>query len=141
MPDSKVHRNEVHLAGELAKDPIIRTTPGGKCVANLTVLTKHGQFAEFHKVVAWDGLAEKLTVLKKGAFVKCVGRLHTRSWDDKQTGQKKYLTEIVAFQLVVPGQEPTATAPGGGTAIARALLSPAETNVHGVVIDDPEISF
>ena len=41
--------------------------------------------------------------LKKGGKVYIEGRLQTRSWDDKQTGQKKYMTEIVGSDLVLLG--------------------------------------
>lgn len=99
-------KNEVHLHGTLVKDPIIRYTPSGKAVANLVLLTKYEQYSEFHKVVAWEKLAEKVAELKKGAFVKCVGRLQTRSWEDKQIGQKKYITETVAFQISISEEEP-----------------------------------
>ena len=126
MPQT--HKNEVHLHGALVKEPDIRYTTSGKCVANLTIVTKYEQHSEFHRVVAWENLAEKAAELKKGAFVKVVGRLATRSWEDKQTGQKKYMTEIVAFQLVIPAEEPeplTPDASKSGTAVAHALLRPA----------------
>ena len=41
--------------------------------------------------------------LKKGNKVYIEGRLQTRSWDDKQTNQKKYMTEIVAGTMVLLG--------------------------------------
>ena len=154
-------KNEMHLAGTLVKDPILKYTGTGKCVANLTVLTKYEQYSEFHKVVAWEKLAEKVEKLTKGDFVKVVGRLQTRSWDDKQTGRKKYITEIVAFQLVISSDEPAPLTPDAtrqepakpaqsGTQIARAILRPADTrpststngpNIHGVHIDDSDIPF
>jgi single-strand DNA-binding protein len=139
-----IHKNEVHLAGELAKDPTVRYTPNGKAVANLTIVTKYEKHSEFHRVVAWEELAEKTQELKKGAFLKVVGRLATRSWEDKQTGQKKYSTEIVAFQVAIPTEELpplTREAVEGGTAAARAILSPAMPNIHGVPITDDDIPF
>src|SRR5437868_11829504 len=119
------HKNEVHLAGELAKDPIVRGTAGGQKVANLTVLTKYKERTEYHRVVCWDAVADKAENCTKGAFVKIVGRLQTRSWEDKQTGQKRYATEVVCFQFVVPANEPPPLTPdaiSGGTAAARAIL-------------------
>ncbi len=146
-------KNEVHLHGSLAKDPIVRYTPTGKCVANLTVLTKYQDYAEFHRVTAWEQLAEKVAQLKKGDFVKVVGRLQTRSWDDKQTGEKKYITEIVAFQISLPSDAPDTppdqTKPQesrkGGTAAAKAILSPPTSepikNVHGLEVSDADVPF
>ena len=48
-------------------------------------------------MVLWQRLAEIAgEYLKKGGKVYIEGRLQTRSWDDKQTDQKKYMTEVVA---------------------------------------------
>jgi single-strand DNA-binding protein len=138
------HKNEVHLAGELAKDPIIRATSGGQKVANLTVATKYKERTEYHRVVAWDASADKAEKCHKGDFVKIVGRLQNRSWEDKQTGQKKYSTEVVAIQVAIPTEEPppqTADSIQGGTAAARAILAPATANIHGVPITDDDIPF
>jgi|SRR5579864_3261299 len=107
-----LHKNEVHLAGTLAKEPVVRYTTTGKAVANLTVATKFKDMIEFHRVSAWENLAEKAGSLLKGDFVKVVGRLQTRSWEDKQTQQKRYATEIIAWQLVGPKDADTASASG-----------------------------
>jgi single-strand DNA-binding protein len=139
MTDLKF-KNEAHIGGTLAADPTIRYTTSGKEVANFTVATKFKTFTEFHRIVAWEALAQKVEKLTKGDFVKVVGRLQTRSWEDKQTSQKKYLTEIVAFQ-VSTDDEPTEPNPSGGTAIAKAILSPAKTNVHGMEVSDHDIPF
>jgi len=54
--------------------------------------------------VLWQRLAEIAgEYLKKGGKVYVEGRLQTRSWDDKQTNQKKYMTEVVASDLVLLG--------------------------------------
>jgi single-strand DNA-binding protein len=128
MSEAK-HKNEAHVAGELAKDPVTRFTPTGKKISTLTVVTKYKQWSEYHRVVCWEEAAEKAEKLTKGEFVQIVGRLQTRSWDDKQSGQKKYITEIVAFQLVIPAEDPaplTRDAAKSGTNIARAILRPAQ---------------
>jgi len=149
---SEAFRNEVHVHGTLAKDPILKYTPSGKCVTNLTILTKYEKFSEFHRIVAWSQLAEKCAQLKKSDFVKVVGRLQTRNWDDKQSGQKRYTTEIVAFQLVIPSEEPAPLTPDAtgqklvetaakGTAIAKAILSPTTANIHGLEVSDADIPF
>ena len=110
----RTHRNEVHLAGELAKPPDIRYTTSGKCVAALSVATKYKDSTEFHRITCWEQLAEKAGKLAvKGDFVKVVGRLRTRSWEDKSSGQKKYITEVIAFQFVVPEKEPVTVSTSG----------------------------
>jgi single-strand DNA-binding protein len=105
--------NKVILVGHLGKDPEVKYTPQGTAVAKFSVATnwrskdKEGQWqdhTEWHNVVLWERLAEVAgEYLKKGRQVYIEGRLQTRSWDDKQTGQKKYMTEIVANDLVLLG--------------------------------------
>ena len=59
---------------------------------------------EWHNVVLWQRLAEIAgEYLKKGGKVYIEGRLQTRSWDDKTSGQKKYMTEVVASDLILLG--------------------------------------
>jgi single-strand DNA-binding protein len=103
--------NKVILIGNLGKDPEVKYTPQGTAVAKITVATnerfkdKAGTWqdrTEWHNVVLWQRLAEIAgEYLKKGGKVYIEGRLQTRSWDDKQTNQKKYMTEIVANDLVL----------------------------------------
>ncbi len=103
--------NKVILLGNLGKDPEVKYTPQGTAVAKITVATnerfkdKSGTWqdrTEWHNVVLWQRLAEIAgEYLKKGGKVYIEGRLQTRSWDDKQTNQKKYMTEIVANDLVL----------------------------------------
>ncbi len=103
--------NKVILIGNLGKDPEVKYTPQGTAVAKITLATnerfkdKAGQWqdrTEWHNVVLWQRLAEIAgEYLKKGGKVYIEGRLQTRSWDDKQTNQKKYMTEVVANDLVL----------------------------------------
>jgi single-strand DNA-binding protein len=105
--------NKVILIGNLGKDPEVKYTPQGTPVAKLTLATnerfkdKSGEWqdrTEWHNVVLWQRLAEIAgEYLKKGSKVYIEGRLQTRSWDDKQTNQKKYMTEVVANDLVLLG--------------------------------------
>jgi len=101
--------NKVILLGNLGADPEVRTTPQGQLVATLSLATsesfkdKHGsrhERTEWHRVVLWGQQAELAQrYLQKGRKVYIEGRLTTRSWDDQQTGQKRYSTEIVASQM------------------------------------------
>jgi len=105
--------NRVQLIGNLGKDPEIKYTPQGTPVAKLAIATnerfkdKSGEWqdrTEWHNVVLWQRLAEIAgEYLKKGGKVYIEGRLQTRSWDDKQTGQKKYMTEVVASDMILLG--------------------------------------
>ena len=105
--------NKVILIGNLGKDPEVKYTPSGTPVAKLALATnerykdKSGEWqdrTEWHNIVVWQRLAEIAgEYLKKGNKVYIEGRLQTRSWDDKQTNQKKYMTEVVANDLVLLG--------------------------------------
>src|SRR5512141_1902027 len=112
--------NKVILVGNLGKDPEVKYTPQGTAVAKITVATSSSykdktsgewqETTEWHNVVLWQRLAEIAgEYLKKGNKVYIEGRLQTRSWDDKTSGQKKYMTEVVANELVLLG------GPGGGS--------------------------
>ena len=104
--------NKVMLIGNLGKDPEVRAVPSGVKVANFSIATtesytdKNGQKVEkteWHNIVMWRGLAEVAEkYLRKGKQIFVEGRLQTRSWDD-QNGQKKYMTEVVADNMVMLG--------------------------------------
>lgn len=101
--------NKVLLIGNLTRDVELRTTPSGLAVATIGIATnrvwidKSGtkqEEVEFHNVVIWGKQAELAKqYLAKGRLVMIEGRLRTRSWDDKATGQKRYRTEIVAERV------------------------------------------
>jgi single-strand DNA-binding protein len=113
--------NRVTLIGNLGKDPEVKYTPSGTPVAKLALATnerfkdKSGEWqdrTEWHNVVLWQRQAEIAgEYLKKGSKVYIEGRLQTRSWDDKTSGQKKYMTEVVANDLILLGGRGEA---GGG---------------------------
>ena len=99
--------NKVILVGNLGRDREVRYLPSGGAVANITIATSEawrdkntGQMqeqTEWHRVVFYGKLAEIAgEYLKKGSKVYVEGSLHTRKWQDKQTGQDKYSTEIKA---------------------------------------------
>jgi single-strand DNA-binding protein len=103
--------NKVILIGNLGKDPEVKYTQGGMPVAKFTLATnerfkdKDGQWqdrTEWHNITAFQRLAEIVgEYLKKGGKCYIEGSLRTSSWDDKETGQKKYKTEIIANELVL----------------------------------------
>src|SRR6202167_769101 len=124
--------NKVILIGNLGKDPEVKYTPQGTPVAKITLATnerfkgKDGQWqdrTEWHNVVLWQRLAEIAGEnLKKGGKVYIEGRLQTRSWDDKTSGQKKYMTEVVANGLVLLRER----GEGGDAGSSRGACSSAE---------------
>ena len=92
--------NRVILIGRLARDPELRFTQSGKSVANFSVavnrpFSKDGE-ADFFNIVVWGKTAENCAnYLAKGRLVALEGRLQNRSYET-QTGEKRYITEIVA---------------------------------------------
>ena len=97
--------NKVILVGNVGKDPEIRATQGGMSVASFSLATtdrtkgQDGQWTdrtEWHNLVAFQRTAEIVRdYVKKGSQVYVEGKIQTRSWDDKESGQKKYRTEII----------------------------------------------
>jgi len=97
--------NRVTIMGNLGQDPELRYTQNQTAVCTLNIATtdyrtgqdgQRQEFTEWHRVVVWSKQAENCSkYLAKGRSVLVEGRLQTRSWEDK-TGQKRYVTEIVA---------------------------------------------
>ena len=98
--------NKVILVGRLGQDPEVKHLQTGQQVARLSIATseawkdKQGQKqerTEWHRVIVWGKMAEVVgQYLKKGRQVYLEGKLQTRSWEDKETKQKRYTTEINA---------------------------------------------
>lgn len=102
--------NKVILIGNLGADPEIRHMPNGTAVANINLATSENwkdkntgeqqERTEWHRVVLFQRLAEIVAeYLKKGSKVYIEGRLQTRKWQDKTTGQDRYTTEIIANEM------------------------------------------
>ena len=116
--------NKVILIGNLGKDPEVKYTPQGTPVAKFTLATnerfkdKDGNWqdrTEWHNITAWARTAEIAgEYLKKGGKVYIEGSLRTHSWDDKTSGQKKWMTEVVVSDLVLLGGRGEGGGEGGG---------------------------
>lgn len=106
--------NKVQLIGHLGADPELRYTNTGKAVTTFSISTNdawtdaNGQAqekTEWHKVVAWEKLGEIAgEYLAKGRQVYLEGKLQTRSYDDQKSGTKKYVTEIIAREIILLGK-------------------------------------
>jgi single-strand DNA-binding protein len=92
------------VGGSLGKDPEVRSLPSGVKVVNFSIAVEQG-FGDkastgWHNCVSFGDaalFAEKY--LKKGSSVRVSGSLQVRSWDDKQTGAKRYVTEVIAHKI------------------------------------------
>jgi single-strand DNA-binding protein len=116
--------NKVILVGNLGVDPEMKYTPSGAGVCEFRLATneswmdKAGQKqerTEWHRIVVWGKRGETCAkFLSKGRQVYIEGRLRTRSWED-QTGNKRYMTEIIADDVqFLGGREGGGGAGGGG---------------------------
>jgi single-strand DNA-binding protein len=151
--------NKVILIGNLGRDPEVRSTPSGQPVASFTLATsrrwrdKNGQKqeqTEWHQIVVWGKQAEIAgQYLTKGKQIYVEGRLQTRSWDDKQSGEKRYRTEIVCdnFQMLSSGGGGGQRgggdyeAPGGGSGPSYDEGGFGGGGAGGGGMDDDDIPF
>ncbi|MGH7245888.1 MAG: single-stranded DNA-binding protein [Candidatus Levyibacteriota bacterium] len=102
--------NRVQLIGNLTRDPELRYTPTGSAVCSFGVATNRSwttdtgekkEETEFHRIVAWNKLAELCSqLLTKGRKVYVEGRLANRSWTG-QDGVQKTSTEVVIDDMIV----------------------------------------
>lgn len=113
--------NKVFLLGHAGKDPEIRSTTGGTLVANLSLATSERykdreERTEWHNLVAFSRGAEILRdYVKKGSRLYVEGKVQTRSWDDKNSGEKKYRTEVVVLDItLLTSQENGSSSDGNG---------------------------
>ncbi len=136
--------NKVILVGNVGNEPEVKTMQSGDRVANLSVATSESwkdkatgerkERTEWHRVVVLNqnlvGVVENY--VKKGSKLYIEGQLETRSWDDSQTGQKKYTTEVVLrpyrgeITMLDSKSQEQSRATGSGHAM---------TSVHGPVDD------
>ena len=121
--------NKVFLLGRLGKDPEIRATQGGMQIATFTLATSDrqkdqtGQWVdktEWHNLVAFGKTAEIVRdYCKKGKELFIEGKIQTRSWDDKESGQKKYRTEILVNDLSFTGGGERSGSESGGSSYSK----------------------
>jgi single-strand DNA-binding protein len=105
--------NKVILVGNVGKDQEVRYSAGGTPVANFSLATnekfkdRNDQWqerTEWHSIVAWKRLAEIVGEYgAKGSKLYVEGKIQTSSWEDRQSGERKYRTEIVARDLLLLG--------------------------------------
>ena len=126
--------NKVILVGNLGKDPEVQTFDSYKKAAFSLATTEHSrdkegnevQHTEWHNIVMWRGLAEIAEqYLRKGSQVYIEGKIRTRSFDSKE-GQKKYITEIQADNLVLLGGRKE----GGNENSFQSPSSPSAISSH-----------
>ncbi len=133
--------NKVQLIGNLGKDPELKYTSAGVAVATFSIATSDSwkdqegnaqERTEWHNIVAWRKLAEICGEwLKKGKRVYIEGRLQTRNYE--KDGVKRYVTEIVADQLIMLD--------GGGQRSTNGGESEAPAATDAVPAKDDDLPF
>jgi single-strand DNA-binding protein len=94
--------NQVHLIGTVKFAPKLKTFNSGKAKTSVLIETPPAagqQYPDCADVVGWDDEAMLLADLKEGDEVEIHGRVKTESWDDKQSGQKRYKMVVVASSV------------------------------------------
>ena len=129
--------NKVILLGNVGKDPEIRSTAGGTMVATFGLATSDRQkdaqgnwqdHTEWHNLVAFTRTAEIIRdYVKKGSKIYVEGTLRTSNWEDKQSGQKRYKTEIIVNELILLTGREEGSGGGGYSRQASAGSSAAST--------------
>ena len=120
--------NKAMIYGNLTKDPELKTLPSGISVASFSIATnrtwkdKSGakqESVDYHNVVAFGKTAELIKqYMHKGSGLFVEGRIQTRSWEDKNSGGKRYTTEIVVENMQFgPNRQPQSSDYNGGSQI------------------------
>ena len=146
--------NKVILMGNLTRDPETRTTPNGQTVTNFSLAVNRtwkgadGQQNEdvsYIDCVAWGKPGEIIAqYLGKGRAVLVSGRLDQRSWDDKESGQKRSKIEVVVEDFNFVGDGAGGGSEGGASRSSSSSNSPASNNAPEIddkPIDLSEIPF
>ncbi len=130
-----MYLNKAFLFGNLTRDPEMKSLPNGNKVTSFSVATNRiykdaagnkQEQTEFHNIVVFGRQAEtSAQYLKKGQGVMIEGRIQTRSWDDKTTGEKKYRTEIVADAVQFGPKSGGSASPEGFTGAKAPTASAA----------------
>ena len=150
--------NIVIISGNLGRDPEMQSTPSGLTIASLSVGVNerkrqaNGSYTDevnWIRVKAFKNQAEACAkFLKKGSSVTVQGKLQTRTWQDKQSGQNRSATEVLASQVTFhdkPGLQAQAE-PGsysqrysqGGP--SHQPMTHSGGHQHGIALEPPQFT-
>lgn len=150
--------NKVILLGNVGKDPEIRSTPSGVMVANFTLATSDRQKdaqgnwqdrTEWHNLKAFNRTAEIVRdYVKKGSKLYVEGKITTTSWEDKESKQKRYRTEILVNDMSLLSGRDEGGSSGGYSRGAGAsggydqrAAAPPDEYAQSAEISDDDIPF
>jgi len=145
--------NKVFILGNLTRDPERKQIPTtGNTVVNFGIATNRyyktpqGEMkneVEFHNIVMFGKMAETASqYLKKGSMVLVEGRIKTRSWTDNTSGQKRYMTEIIAEKMQLGPRKSASNTQSSGFApssVPESAFPNNQQKTNPSKIDEDEI--
>ena len=148
-----MYLNKVFVYGNLTRDPEQKSLPNGTAVTNFSLATNRiykdaagakQEQVEYHNIVVFGRQAEtSAQYLKKGQGVMIEGRIQTRSWDDKVSGEKKYRTEIIADSVQFGPKSGGTTGPsvdGGHPAVNATPVATSAPDLETIDYGDSNIN-
>ena len=141
------------ITGNLTRDPELRTTPNGASVCSFSVAVNRvfkdssgtqQESVSFIDCSAWGKLGEMIgQYAKKGSGVLVSGRLEQRSWEDKNSGQKRSRVEIVVedFNFTGPASNSEGGNRGSGSKSDEPVVQDESQSGGDEEIDLSEIPF
>ena len=131
-----MYLNKAIVIGNLTRDPELRSLPSGIKVCSFSLATNRvwkdknnarQESTDYHNVVVFGRQAETIAqYMKKGSSILVEGRMQTRSWEDKTSGEKKYRTEIVADRTQFGPKSGGSTGGAPSTNVGKAPGKEAE---------------
>jgi single-strand DNA-binding protein len=144
-----MYLNKAIVIGNLTRDPELKSLPSGIKVCSFSLATnrvwkdKNGakqESADYHNVVVFGRQAETVAqYMKKGNSMLVEGRMQTRSWDDKTSGEKKYRTEIVADRTQF-GPKGTGSGPSTGGQQSAAPAKSSNEEMDSIEYPEEDIN-
>ena len=152
IPMSMKSVNKVIQLGFVGHDPEVKYTAGGIPVGRFSLATnerfkdKSGKFqdrTEWHNIVVWRKLAEMVgEFVSKGSHLYIEGKLQTAGWEDRQSAEKKFRTEVVANDLILLGSREKGTgAQPAGSDKAEKSKSTDPAVARAAEISDEDLPF
>jgi len=143
------------ITGNLTRDPELRTTPSGATVCSFSVAVNRSfrdssgeqkETVSFIDCSAWGKAGEIIAqYAKKGTGILVSGRLDQRSWEDKDSGQKRSRVEIVVedFNFLGGGGDGSRNNSDGDSSYSApaADTAPTAADISDDPIDLSEIPF
>lgn len=145
-----MYLNKAIVIGNLTRDPELKSLPSGIKVCTFSLATnrvwkdKNGarqEAADYHNVVVFGRQAETVAqYMKKGSSILVEGRMQTRSWEDKTSGEKKYRTEIVADRTQFGPKGGASGSAGTTSAGSKAPASEGGGEVDSIEYPEEDIN-